>query len=582
MQKSPSYLVLQGNIYYFRMAVPMALRPVFKKREVKVSLNTSCISQARQKSSFLAFFMRSLFDKFRKEGTMDNPELLTPFMKAVLNTLREYFTEQEEALSLSRGFSGYTVDLPQSRESNMVIINPDRKPEPFEEEIGKACQSLMDINDQLNLGDYSHILPLVMSVTRNAGIEQPEDHEEMECRLRSFLELKAMSLETFIEHLRGNYQLPYPWELGEFSEEDKKKQSVKLKKLIDDYIQEKISLKNWREKTLKENLFKLYLFCDILGDPAVDDLGMDHIRFYKEKLMNFPKNKSKSPAYRDKPIEEIINMEIPEGDRISAQTVSNSFNKVRSFLEWAKNQGYSSMDGLNSILQIRVGTRPDEAKQPFSAEDLEKLFYSPDYLNGTFKQPYYFWLPLLGLFTGARIEELCQLHLNDICQVDGVWCIDINDKEEKQIKTMAGKRIIPIHPEMIERLGFLSYVESLRSKGETRLFPELSRTGDRGYSHEPSKWFSRYRKKVGVVEDEEHGKRTFHSFRHTFLNLCKNHGVDHDKAAEFAGHDTSSKDMTYGRYGKRYPIGTMFKDVVCVIDYGLDFSKIKVPDYFRK
>jgi hypothetical protein len=36
-----------------------------------------------------------------------------------------------------------------------------------------------------------------------------------------------------------------------------------------------------------------------------------------------------------------------------------------------------------------------------------------------------FWLPLLALFSGARLGELCQLSVDDVREIEGVWCLEI-------------------------------------------------------------------------------------------------------------------------------------------------------------
>ena len=41
------------------------------------------------------------------------------------------------------------------------------------------------------------------------------------------------------------------------------------------------------------------------------------------------------------------------------------------------------------------------------------------------KAPHRWWVPMIGLHTGARINEVAQLKLNDIVQEAGVWCIKI-------------------------------------------------------------------------------------------------------------------------------------------------------------
>ena len=42
-----------------------------------------------------------------------------------------------------------------------------------------------------------------------------------------------------------------------------------------------------------------------------------------------------------------------------------------------------------------------------------------------------FWLPLLGLFTGARLGELCQLDVADVAERDGTTVLLIREDPER-------------------------------------------------------------------------------------------------------------------------------------------------------
>ena len=76
------------------------------------------------------------------------------------------------------------------------------------------------------------------------------------------------------------------------------------------------------------------------------------------------------------------------------------------------------------------------------------------------------------------------------------------------------------------------------------MFSELQRSRD-GYSQTPSKWFEKFKLKLGITSQF----KVFHSFRHTVANALKQADVPRDQAAEILGHDRG-KDVTYGRYGK--------------------------------
>jgi integrase len=97
-------------------------------------------------------------------------------------------------------------------------------------------------------------------------------------------------------------------------------------------------------------------------------------------------------------------------------------------------------------MTVSDARRDDEKRFAYEPDELKTLFCSNKYLNDSFHESFQFWVPIIGLFTGCRLEEICQLHLDDIRQERDVWVFDINDKKEKRIKTPSAKRIVPIHP----------------------------------------------------------------------------------------------------------------------------------------
>lgn len=102
---------------------------------------------------------------------------------------------------------------------------------------------------------------------------------------------------------------------------------------------------------------------------------------------------------------------------------------------------------------------------------------------------------------GARLNEICQLHLKDIRQdKNGLYAFNFNaDEEDKRLKTNSSSRIVPVHSKLIE-LGLITFSNQLMLQNETRLFPEIKRNSNGSYSDAPSKWFSRYRK-INEVDD---------------------------------------------------------------------------------
>jgi integrase len=148
-----------------------------------------------------------------------------------------------------------------------------------------------------------------------------------------------------------------------------------------------------------------------------------------------------------------------------------------------------------------------------------------------------FWLPLLALYTGARLSELAALTAGDVVieRPSGIAILAITEDldQGRTLKTLASRRVVPIHPELI-RLSFLSFVEDIcRDHGRpTRLFPLLTPGSRGGLGEGWSKWFGRYIRSIGITNTAS----VFHSFRHGFKDALRTAGVDEDVNDALTGH----------------------------------------------
>lgn len=143
-----------------------------------------------------------------------------------------------------------------------------------------------------------------------------------------------------------------------------------------------------------------------------------------------------------------------------------------------------------------------------------------------------YWVPLLGLYSGATVSELCQLQTGDIeLEADGGAVLHITDAgATQQLKGEARRRIIPVHSELI-RLGFLEYVEATGKAGPGSLWPLLKvREGKAGANL--SVWFSELRQAKAnppLFPD-------FHSMRHTARSKMTSAGFDVSIQDRVTGH----------------------------------------------
>ena len=118
----------------------------------------------------------------------------------------------------------------------------------------------------------------------------------------------------------------------------------------------------------------------------------------------------------------------------------------------------------------------------------------------------------------------------------------------RTLRTPAAVAYFPSTP-LID-LGLLEHNESVRSTGADRLFPELEAVRGK-LGHAPSKWFGRYKTKLGITDP----RKTFHSFRHTLIDDLRDAGVQDSLIKRIAGHEDSA--VTFSIYGSRSPLKAM-------------------------
>jgi integrase len=142
--------------------------------------------------------------------------------------------------------------------------------------------------------------------------------------------------------------------------------------------------------------------------------------------------------------------------------------------------------------------------------------------------------------------------VDDFIELQGILCIRIDDsREDQNLKNSSSRRVLPIHSALID-LGLLQHVESVRTTGADRLFPELEAVRGK-LGHAPSKWFGRYKTKLGVTDP----RKTFHSFRHTLIDELRDAGVQDSLIKRIAGHEDGA--VTFSIYGSRSPLKAMME-----------------------
>lgn len=267
------------------------------------------------------------------------------------------------------------------------------------------------------------------------------------------------------------------------------------------------------------------------------------------------------------PVEEISRADIMAfkasmiASGVSTPNVKSKLSRLSTLLNFAKNNSIIPSNPAAGVTVFdKVGD--DEKRVEFSLEALAAIFTSPVYATDD-RPPHgkgeaAYWLPILALYSGARLNELGQLRPGDIKQVPYVgaddddksaWVISLvfDAADGIRLKNKGSRRIIPIHPVLVS-LGFIEYVEGARAAGWTRIFPELKANIYGTVTAKWSEWFSGHLRTVCGVTDK---RMVFHSFRHTFSHYCRAAEVNDGVLRRLEGH--SLRDIS-DKYGSGYTL----------------------------
>lgn len=341
--------------------------------------------------------------------------------------------------------------------------------------------------------------------------------------------------------------------------------------LLHDYIHSALADKCKDEHKIRVKS-QCEIFVDMMSDPFLKDISPRTIDYFKVKLASLPSNlQAAKRKYGDVGMQELVRLSIEASDRRqSEKNVALILSRLRAVFAWAKAKWIMSADPMDGYdLRVADRERVQLQRELFSDDELKSIFSAHWFkegrglmtAKGTYRefQPHYYWLPLFGLLTGGRVNELSQLYLRDIrVTSDGTWYFDFNlegeDKvdgdepdiaKDKSLKTVNAVRTVPMHPLLIE-LGLLDYVSRLHKAGYQRLFPELKHDAHKGYGKAAGRWFNE-RLLGRKLRIERNGKKTFHSLRHHFGTALDHQGLQETLTCQLMGHSRGNSEST-----KRY------------------------------
>jgi integrase len=289
---------------------------------------------------------------------------------------------------------------------------------------------------------------------------------------------------------------------------------------------EQMKLREQSETNLLDSTFTLKVLLGIVGDKDLTEVSPDDMDQFMVALSQWPANASKKPQYKGlTPKQVVAKAKGCSAKKLAPRTKEKHLDRVRVFFKNCVDRrllSYNPCDGLHVTSKAQD---EEQTKRPFEEKDLRVLL-DPNHVTPT--MPHKHWIPILGLYTGARLNELAQLHTEDIECIGGIWGMHIRRK----VKNPSSKRFVLLRQEILA-LGFIDYIESVKQAGFEHVFPGLPQDGN-GPGDPVGDWFNRtfLRKTCGINDPS----KSFHSFRHTFASLSERSKLTDYRIARLTGH----------------------------------------------
>lgn len=486
----PAYLLRSRNgFFYLRWPLPRQLHPQKRASDIKVSLQT----RDPRKALRLSRPMIHIGEQYNNVGIacqMDYQHLRTTLQ----NHFRELRDQTRQEIDATGGLSVSDRDLYHT--SLKIAVQANETDTPL---------ALTKPDDEL-LARFIDKYGLHIA----KGTDQYDKlKRDMKRGYRRFLE-DVLAYDTTV----ADFDLDPPErQIAVPAQTAPEQKGMSLADTIKGYVDEKRDGKNWAFKTESEKLGHLELLKEILGaDTDVKTFGALDAKKLKDTLRTYPVNREKNEVTRgNRPLSEIL--DLPGIPKLHTTSVNKYLQSYGDLFNWAKQNGHVDQNVFAGLTIKQNKARNQDSREAFTADQIQLILTAVlSNKSGLANKDYQKWGPLIGIYTGARLNEIAQLHLKDIREIEGIWCFDFNDEgDRKSLKTDASRRLVPMHPRLIQ-LGLPNYVSDKRRLGQQKLFPTFTYDPKNGWGRRLGHHFNtRVLPKLGLKSTG----LVFHSLRHT-------------------------------------------------------------------
>ena len=584
LEKMPGHtrLYRRGATYYHRAAIPVDIADTYPKSEETFSLRTKDYSEALRLVKVKAVEVDERFEEHRRWLAVQSGPVTAESTPEQIQTVADayyaYILDEDEQVRLD-GFHELAGEwaektLPETPRQTFE----EHKDDWSEFASGVKSDYARGRKDDFFQGEAEEVLTW-------DGIEIRLDPSSDSWRplVRALQEAVIRASKAVSERDEGDV-VPTPALPSPGPSRVLVKSSLPMFSVASQEFLEEGSRGGGTQKTRNDYGAWLRNFVEAVGDRHLDQYSKHDGRKFKAILATLPANRQKKKEYKALPIGKAAEKAVELGmEPMSLPNANKAINRVSAFFSWADanffdGPGPEPLKGMSFKLQERL----QDAVFSFSTDQLNKIFSAPLYTGfrsdrkwaekGTRLDPASsrFWLPLIGLFSGAREGEIFALTVDDIYEEDGVVLFHfvVEEDEEKRVKTKSGIRRVAVHKILVD-LGLLALIEGRKAAGEKDLFYDCAHKEPKRAADNFSKWFARYL----VACETKTKKHVFHSFRHNMEDAYINSSSSPGVVNAMQGH---AQPGMMGHYGMGQYKPKKLRKAISKVKYpGLDLSHIR-------
>jgi integrase len=582
------YMVFRQNRWLYNRRVPAELIPVLGYTAVRRSLKTADRALAMKRRSAVDAEVENIFEDARKKlasGSLSSPKkkagssVAAGTISADREMPLEIITEkvaEDVKRRVTKAFAEFVNDPPVDAEEKTELLDV----------LEESVSILRNPFDQRGLEWISATTERILAVTGLVNSPKVDRALAAEIVKRGLLEAQLQKL----DRARGDYGTTHHDQLFDPNRPKQMRFGTLCEVFLDEYEThcEKNNVSQKRRDKVRAEATQLR---EIIGDNLlVQDFDDDAFQRVRKVLAEMPVHRTKQ--YKNMTLDAAIKRRSTTGAAgLSHLTQQRYLGTLKSIFDVALRKRLITYNPAEKAAPLLLDDLADhERRFPWDRDQIIGFFTGQFYQNcgPNAVEPYEkadrdwrFWIPLLMLFTGARPNEIAQLHADDVQRTaeGGTWHLAIipsrtgDKKNWKTLKNKASIRRIPLHPEIL-KIGFLQFVERIKASAtdDKRLFPNLKPDY---YGNHATYALKRLRDDF-IPEEIKLGERQSpYSLRHNFRDQLRRINAPSDTLRAIAGWSPEGKAAS-SNYGYLFNPDHHIAWVSKVAYDGLDLSFLYV------